>query len=589
MSLARQYDGKLKYFEELDELEEEVKEEELEIILGSGDQESLRSLKHEKDELNKYINTLRIQPSVTSAFIHYQFEKSKIEMLTYFNDHYLFHNRKSHSVMRSICCCCIDDPEPKYLFQGHKLYVRNDKVPEPEDLNWDSFEVSTCSKIFRVMAAILIIVLFLAVSCSIISLCSVYISSRANDCQGVTIPSTVEDAETANQSDEEKKCYCSSNFIASFSDSAIASYCQRQLKSIRAEQAIQYGITFAAAIVNFLFGLIVDKIVNLTQPFSFAKGYLWKTSIYTIFIIFNTAFVPLLIYADIFGFKATNYVSLITIISNDLSALLKVDTITFYVDFEPIWYRNVSPIYTNYIIIDFLLTWVFFFLSKCLSNKESLEKDEGTILQKSMNEKITSWKLNAYVEASYFNLIMFLGVFLSAGIPVMIPLAFINIFSKYVTNRSLLQSNSTRIEGLSEEFNSFPFTLMPVMLVIANLFGAWMLTGNPYLVEKTPMKLKINTNSALIDRQLQLPFFIILALLIVFEFVFYNVVIRFCSWLASSCYDKKEVVHPYYTKEYAHYARSMSILSSYNPRNNKKYKNAIINMEKYLTLNDDKL
>ena len=33
----------------------------------------------------------------------------------------------------------------------------------------------------------------------------------------------------------------------------------------------------------------------------------------------------------------------------------------------------------------------------------------------------------------------------------------------------------------------------------------------------------------------------------------------------------------------------MSLLNSYNPRNNKKYKNAIINMEKYLTIHDDKI
>ena len=48
-------------------------------------------------------------------------------------------------------------------------------------------------------------------------------------------------------------------------------------------------------------------------------------------------------------------------------------------------------------------------------------------------------------------------------------------------------------------------------------------------------------------------------------------------------------MHPYYTKEYSHYAKTMSLLNSYNPRNNKKYKNAIINMEKYLTIHDDKI
>ena len=62
-------------------------------------------------------------------------------MEDYYNKHYLFAHKKSHTVMRSLCCCCVDDPEPKHLFKGHKLYVKTDKVPEPEDLNWDAYEV----------------------------------------------------------------------------------------------------------------------------------------------------------------------------------------------------------------------------------------------------------------------------------------------------------------------------------------------------------------------------------------------------------------------------------------------------------------
>jgi len=62
-----------------------------------------------------------------------------------------------------------------------------------------------------------------------------------------------------------------------------------------------------------------------------------------------------------------------------------------------------------------------------------------------MNEKITSFKFNIYVEYSYFNLITFMGVFLSAGIPALVPLAWIGLISKYITFRSVIQSDSTKI------------------------------------------------------------------------------------------------------------------------------------------------
>lgn len=96
-------------------------------------------MRKEKDELSKYVNTLRIKPSVKSAYVHFQFEKSKVDMLQYYSDHYLFGHKNSHSFARAVCCCCIDDPEPKYLYKGKKLYVKSEKVAEPEDINWNSY------------------------------------------------------------------------------------------------------------------------------------------------------------------------------------------------------------------------------------------------------------------------------------------------------------------------------------------------------------------------------------------------------------------------------------------------------------------
>ena len=124
--------------------------------------------------------------------------------------------------------------------------------------------------------------------------------------------------------------------------------------------------------------------------------------------------------------------------------------------------------------------------------------------------------------------------------PVLILLAFVNLFSKYVSNRSLLQNLSTRIDGLSEAFNSFPFTIIPILLMLACVFGSWMLTGNTIIYEFTNFQIKLPQSFWwILDRQLILPFFIILALLVLFELLFYNTIIRFCSWLAGCCYDKK--------------------------------------------------
>jgi hypothetical protein len=173
-----------------------------------------------------------------------------------------------------------------------------------------------------------------------------------------------------------------------------------------------------------------------------------KTLIYTIFICLNSILVPVLIYADIFGFQASNYVSFLTIISSSIKDFLMVTNLSFYPDFTPVWYRNVSPIFTNFLIINTLMVWLFFIIDKYLSSKTSLERDEGKMLQKRMNQEITSFKLDVYKEAASFYLVIVMVSLFHSGIPVLLPLGFLNVFSRYIVNRSLLQNNSTRIEGL---------------------------------------------------------------------------------------------------------------------------------------------
>lgn len=163
------------------------------MILGGGDKETVNDLRRSKEKLQRYISTLQIRPRTISAFVHFQYEKSKVDCLTYFNKHYLF-DSCSHSCMRSCCCCCVNRPEDKYLFNGQPLLIKNERVPTPEDINWGSFELSFCSRFCRGLCAFMVILIFLSISCAIIGLCSIYISSHASNCEGLTVPNTYAEA-----------------------------------------------------------------------------------------------------------------------------------------------------------------------------------------------------------------------------------------------------------------------------------------------------------------------------------------------------------------------------------------------------------
>lgn len=433
------------------------------------------------------------------------------------------------------------------------------------------------------MFAFLIILVFLLISCTIIGLCSLYISANSGSCEGVTIPATPADA-TATNNATIIKCYCDSNLLQSFSDPLIEAACTDYRDQIMISQGIQYAVIFTSAITNFIFGAVVGKLVNCVRPASKSSGMLAKIVIYTIFLIFNTVFVPVLIYADIFGFTPSQYVSLITIISSDVSQFFNYETLSFYPNFNTTWYRNVSSIFVNYLVVDTVITWLFLIIDKCFASHDGLQDDEGKILQKHMNSNITSYKLNIYKEVSYMYLVVFMCALFWAGVPALVPMGFISIFSRYVVTRILIQNDSSRIEGMGEEFMSFSLILLAIVLIICPLIGCWMLVANAQIYpDKLSMTFPVfNGIITELDRELYLPFYIIMSLLIMAEFFLYNTFIRFISFCCSLCYEKKETTRPQHTRPFVEYTKGMNIVSSYNIRNNDEMRNVILNLEKYL-------
>jgi hypothetical protein len=173
----------------------------------------------------------------------------------------------------------------------------------------------------RYFFAFLIIIVFLALSCAIIGLCTIYISTHSSDCDSVTVPSSLTAAQASLDS-LAKTCYCNANLITALTDSSIQTYCSGELTAIYIEQGIQYAIILTSAFTNFLFGFVVDKIVNCTRPASQSQSLKVKTLVYTIFLILNTILLPIFLYSNIFGFKTASYFSFITIISSGLRSFL---------------------------------------------------------------------------------------------------------------------------------------------------------------------------------------------------------------------------------------------------------------------------
>jgi hypothetical protein len=62
-----------------------------------------------------------------------------------------------------------------------------------------------------------------------------------------------------------------------------------------------------------------------------------------------------------------------------------------------------------------------------------------------MNREIISYKLDIYKETANLYLVLIIVLVFFTGVPVFLPIGFVNILSRYIVNRSLLQKNSVRI------------------------------------------------------------------------------------------------------------------------------------------------
>jgi hypothetical protein len=104
------------------------------------------------------------------------------------------------------------------------------------------------------------------------------------------------------------------------------------------------------------------------------------------------------------------------------------------------------------------------------------------------------------------------------GIPVLLPIGMICLWSKYVTNRSLLQKNSSRIDGLGEDFSSLTLSLIPFIIILSPIVGEWMLTANYDIYNANlPMSFPYFQGlSVILDRQFYLPFYLAIALIAFF-------------------------------------------------------------------------
>ena len=81
-------------------------------------------------------------------------------------------------------------------------------------------------------------------------------------------------------------------------------------------------------------------------------------------------------------------------------------------------------------------------------------------------------------------------------------------------------------------------------------------------------------------------FTFIMGALVVLYIFFYNIIVRFLSWACTCCCSYETKVQPVTRRavRFSDATRTMNTLYSYNIHHNDNYKNAILNLERFLEI-----
>lgn len=223
-----------------------------------------------------------------------------------------------------MCSCCIKKPDPSHLFRGEtKLRIRSDTVPDPEEINWESVNITKKSKFFRILLAIFVILLLLGICSILVAICSIFISANTSSCSDYNNVS-FQDA-VASTDPKEKECYCNSNLFLFYKEE-VWNLCVGFFAAIYKYNGLQILAALTSTIMNQFFNFMVNLLVDFTKPSSHSNALITKSLLLFIFLFLNSCILPVLVFSQFGSFQLASYISLLNI-------NLDFSNVTFFNDF----------------------------------------------------------------------------------------------------------------------------------------------------------------------------------------------------------------------------------------------------------------
>lgn len=202
----------------------------------------------------------------------------------------------------------------------------------------------------RSLCSLLLVAVAIIITSALIGFCTLYVASTSS-CQSYVAPNTStyptyasQIAVVSTQGAQAKFCYCNDNIGVMYTNSDVNGFCSSISNMILVTNILQVAASVVSSVTNVILSIVIAVISKkLLRPHTIPKEYVFIFWGVLISNYINSAILPLILNANIFGVQFISYLKFIN--------FMDFNNMSIFSDFSSDWYALVSPYYVNMLII----------------------------------------------------------------------------------------------------------------------------------------------------------------------------------------------------------------------------------------------
>lgn len=360
----------------------------------------------------------------------------------------------------------------------------------------------------RSLCSLLLVALAIIITSALIGFCTLYVASTSS-CQSYVAPNTStypiyssQIAVVSTQGSQAKFCYCNDNIGVMYTNSDVNAFCSSISNMILITNILQVAASVVSSITNVILSIVIAVISKkLLRPNTIPKEYVFIFWGVLISNYINSAILPLILNANIFGVQFISYLKFIN--------FMDFDKMSIFSDFSSDWYALVSPYYVNMLIIASFISpiigLIVMSIKSCLNQwkvrRMCEAKDaEDPVIQKEANEKIASIEFDYPSETAQILLFLFISFMYSGLIPILIPIYTLGLMIIFICKKAMVVKYSIKIPA-DETLSDSILTFLPLVILFHGLFSVWSHTSSGVFASNAPLiSLKMTIFKSNLDR-----------------------------------------------------------------------------------------